>query len=142
MSLPATIGVANGEFVLSSAKSKLEMLNQQKKVVQIDRDKFDTATYYSKDDKEFIRGTVPLDSEHGLREMRVYPGEIYNLKNPYAKILPMSEEQIEFLINKESNPKVREGLEALAVDRDKYYYDPLTDPKREYRSLEEQGRRL
>ncbi len=142
VSLPATIGGADGEFIIFSAKRRLEMLNQQKKVVQIDRDKFDTATYYSKDDKEQIKGTVSLDSEHGLREMRVFPGEIDNLKNPYAKILPMSEEQIEYLINKESNPKVREGLKALAVDRKNYIYDPLTDSEREYVSFESQGRGL
>ncbi len=142
VSLPAYIKGVDSEYMISSAQRRLEMLSNQAKVVQINRDKFDTATYYSKDDKELIRGTVSLDSEHGLREMRVFPGEIDNLKNPYAKILPMSEEQIEYLINKESNPKVREGLKALAVDRKNYIYDPLTDSEREYVSFESQGRGL
>ena len=91
------------------------------------REKLDTARIVSEDKAKGIRynATTPLNQEHGLRDM-VLPGGY----DPYPQdvvIPPLSKEQIEEMIQRESNPKVAEGLRAYAVDRENYYYNSAED---------------
>lgn len=91
------------------------------------REKLDTAKIISEDKTKGIRyvATTPLNQEHGLRDM-VLPGgyEPY----PQEVIIPsLSKEQIEAMIQRESNPKVAEGLRAYAVGRENYFYNSAED---------------
>ena len=50
--------------------------------------------------------------------------------DPYPQnvvISPLSQEQIEAMIQKESNPKVKKGLREYAVDREIYFYNSSDD---------------
>ncbi len=90
------------------------------------REKLDTARIFSEDKTRGIRynATTPLNQEHGLRDM-VLPGG-----DPYPQnvvISPLSQEQIEAMIQKESNPKVKKGLREYAVDREIYFYNSSDD---------------
>ena len=90
------------------------------------RDKLDTARIVHEDTTNGIRynATIPLNQEHGLRDMIVLGGDPYPQN---VVIPPLSKEQIEAMIQRESNPKVAEELRALAVDRENYYYNSAED---------------
>ncbi len=91
------------------------------------REKLDTARVISEDKRKGIRynATISLDQEYGLRDI-VLPGG----DDPYPQdivILPLSHEQIEAMIQRESNSKVAEGLRSYAVGRENYYYNSSED---------------
>ena len=91
------------------------------------REKLDTARLVVEDKGKGIRynATTLLNQEHGLKDM-VLPGGY----DPYPQdvvIPPLSKEQIEAMIQRESNPKVAEELRALAADRENYYYNSADD---------------
>ena len=91
------------------------------------RDKLDTARIVSEDKTKGIRysAITPLNQEHGLRDMVLLGGY-----DPYPQdvvIPPLSQEEIEVMIQRESNPKVAEGLRAYAVGRTTYSYNSAED---------------
>lgn len=91
------------------------------------RDKLDTARILSEDKKRGIRysAITPLNQEHGLRDMILLGGY-----DPYPQnvvIPPLSQEEIEAMIQRESNPKVAEGLREYAIGRNTYSYDSAED---------------
>ena len=68
---------------------------------------------------------VLLDTEHGLRDMRLRNANV----DPYpkdVKIEPLSKDEIEELLSKE-DPDVAKALRPFAIDRDKYSYDAFKD---------------
>lgn len=91
------------------------------------REKLDTARIISVDKTKGIKyiATTPLNQEYGLRDMGLPSGY-----DPYPQdvvIPPLSQEEIEAMIQKERNPKVEEGLRAYAVGRENYYYNSAED---------------
>ena len=99
--------------------------NYQTKMLMV-RDKLDTALVISENKVMGTRyvATIPLNQEHGLRDMFLpngdpFPGDIV--------ISPISEEEIESMIQKENNLKVAEGLRCYATDREDYSYRSDTD---------------
>ncbi len=91
------------------------------------RDKLDTARIVSEDKTKGIRysAITPLNQEHGLKDMVLLGGY-----DPYPQdvvIPPLSQEEIEVMIQRESNPKVAEGLRAYAVGRTTYSYNSAED---------------
>lgn len=91
------------------------------------RDKLDTARILSEDKKRGIRysAITPLNQEHGLSDMILLGGY-----DPYPQnvvIPPLSQEEIEAMIQRESNPKVAEGLREYAIGRNTYSYDSAED---------------
>lgn len=91
------------------------------------RDKLDTARIVSEDKTKGIRysAITPLNQEHGLRDMVLLGGY-----DPYPQnvvIPPLSQEEIEVMIQRESNPKVAEGLREYAVGRNTYSYNSAED---------------
>ncbi len=93
------------------------------------RQSLDTAWLYAYDNEKETeyRTCFRLNWEHGLREMRA-PGDMLN-SCPDEVIIPeMSKEEIQALIDKESDPKVREGLISLAQGRENYHYYSKEDP--------------
>ena len=91
------------------------------------RVKFDIARVMHVEPKQKIKysAEVLLDSEHGLRDMRL----INNNTDPYpreVKIEPMSREKIEELLAKEE-PGVAQALRPFAEGRDTYTYDSFLD---------------
>ena len=92
------------------------------------RDKFDTAQvlYENRDlDYKFI-GKSRLDINRSLGNM-VLPYEI-GAGEFEKEILPMSPWEIEKIINKEQNEKIKEGLKKYAEGREDYYYNTEEDP--------------
>lgn len=91
------------------------------------RDKLDTARILSEDKKRGIRysAITPLNQEHGLRDMILLGG--YDLYPQNVVIPPLSQEEIEAMIQSESNPKVAEGLREYAIGRNTYSYDSAED---------------
>lgn len=91
------------------------------------RDKLDTAKIISEDRTKGIKysAITPLNQEHGLRDMAAlldggpYPQNVV--------IPPLSQEEIEVMIQRESNPKVAEGLREYAVGRNTYSYNSAED---------------
>ena len=77
------------------------------------RDKLDTAKIISEDRTKGIKysAITPLNQEHGLRDMALLGGY-----DPYVVIPPLSQEEIEVMIQRESNPKVAEGLRECIND--------------------------
>lgn len=90
------------------------------------RDKLDTARLVIDDKSKGItyNATVPLNQEHGLKEMILNGGDIYQQD---IIILPLSQLEIEAMIQKESNPKVAEGLRKYATGRETYAYSSTYD---------------
>ena len=91
------------------------------------RVKFDIARVMHVEPKRRIKysAEVLLDTEHGLRDMRL----INNNTDPYpreVKIEPMSKEKIEEILSKES-PGVAKALRPFAEGRDTYSYDSFMD---------------
>lgn len=91
------------------------------------RDKLDTARILIEDKKRGIRysAITPLSQENGLRDMVLFGGY-----DPYPQnvvIPPLSQEEIEAMIQRESNPKVAEGLRGYAIGRNTYSYDSAED---------------
>lgn len=88
------------------------------------RDKLDTAKIISEDRTKGIKysAITPLNQEHGLRDMALLGGY-----DPYVVIPPLSQEEIEVMIQRESNPKVAEGLREYAVGRNTYSYNSAED---------------
>lgn len=91
------------------------------------RDKLDTARLVI-DDKS--KGTkynaiVPLNQEHGVMNM-IYTtgGYIYQQD---ITILPLSQSEIEAMIQKETNSKVAEGLRKYVAGREVYAYSSTYD---------------
>jgi len=91
------------------------------------REKLDTARVVSEDRSKGIKynATAPLNQEHGLRDMVLLGG--YDTYPQDVVISPLSTDQIEAMIQRESNPKVAEGLRAYAVDRENYFYNSAMD---------------
>lgn len=91
------------------------------------RDKLDTARIVSEDKTKGIRysAITPLNQEHGLRDMVLLGG--YDQYPQDVVIPPLSQEEIEVMIQRESNPKVAEGLRAFAVGRTTYSYNSAED---------------
>lgn len=92
------------------------------------RDKLDTAKIISEDRTKGIRysAITPLNQEHGLRDMAA----LLDGYGPYPQnvvIPPLSQEEIEAMIQRESNPKVAEGLREYAVGRNTYSYNSAED---------------
>ena len=101
------------------------------------REKLDVArfVYEDKTRNRHYQASVPLNQEHGLREMHTIGGD------PFPKeimIDPISSEELEEMITRENNPKVEEGLRVFAEGREKYYYNSNEDShfKRENVDLE------
>lgn len=91
------------------------------------RDKLDTAKIISEDRTKGIKysAIAPLNQEHGLRDMALLGGY-----GPYPQnvvIPPLSQEEIEVMIQRESNLKVAEGLREYAVGRNTYSYNSAED---------------
>ncbi len=77
-------------------------------------------------EKMGYRSKTRLSSEHGLRKMEPIH---YIEEYPEDVVIPkMTEEEIQALIEKEPDPKVREGLVVLAQGRENFYYDSNYDP--------------
>lgn len=91
------------------------------------REKLDTARIVSEDRTKGIRynATTPLNQEHSLRDMVLLGG--YDSYPQDVVISPLSQEQIEAMIQRETNPKVAKGLRAYAVGRENYYYNSADD---------------
>ncbi len=91
------------------------------------RGKLDTARMVSENKINGIRynSVVPLNQEHGLMDMSV--DETALSINPNVVIPPLSQEEIEAMLQRESNPKVAEGLRKYAIDRKFYSYDSAED---------------
>lgn len=92
------------------------------------RDKLDTAKIISEDRTKGIKysAITPLNQEHGLRDMAA----LLDGYGPYPQnvvIPPLSQEEIEIMIQRESNPKVAEGLREYAVGRNTYSYNSAED---------------
>ena len=92
------------------------------------RDKLDTAKIISEDRTKGIKysAITPLNQEHGLRDMAA----LLDGYGPYPQnvvIPPLSQEEIEVMIQRESNPKVAEGLREYAVGRNTYSYNSAED---------------
>lgn len=92
------------------------------------RDKLDTAKIISEDRTKGIKysAITPLNQEHGLRDMAA----LLDGYGPYPQnvvIPPLSQEKIEVMIQRESNPKVAEGLREYAVGRNTYSYNSAED---------------
>lgn len=92
------------------------------------RDKLDTAKIISEDRTKGIRysAITPLNQEHGLRDMAA----LLDGYGPYPQnvvIPPLSQEEIEAMIQRESNPKIAEGLREYAVGRNTYSYNSAED---------------
>lgn len=90
------------------------------------RDKLDTARLVIDDKSKGTKynATVPLNQEHGLKDMILNGGDIYQQD---ITILPLSQSEIEAIIQKESNSKVAEGLRKYAAGRETYAYSSLYD---------------
>lgn len=91
------------------------------------RDKLDTARIIKEDKTKGIRynSIIPLNQQYGLRDMILSGGY-----NPYPQnviIPPLSQKEIESMIQRESNPKVAEGLRKYAINRNTYSYDSTKD---------------
>lgn len=90
------------------------------------REKLDTARKLVEDKETGIKysATIPLNQEHGLSDMIPIGGDPYPQE---IVIPPLSQEQIEEMIQKETNSKVAEGLRKYAVGRNTYSYNSLED---------------
>lgn len=84
------------------------------------RDYFDTALLLRMDGngKTLYRSQVPLNQEHGLKNMKVMGGGFDN----FVEIPPRSIAATKSIISREQNAKVREGLKSWAVGRERYLY--------------------
>lgn len=90
------------------------------------REKLDTAQMVVEVDGKGViySAKTRLDQQHGLRDMEVYTGGSY----PQDVVIPpLSQEEIEEMIQRESNPKIAEGLRECAVGRENYYYNSAED---------------
>lgn len=101
------------------------------------RDKLDTARYdYKNMDGTNAHAVIPLSEQYGLREM--WPD--FDSSKKEIIIPPKSKEEIVAMLQKESNPKVREGLAKLAVGREEYYYNSNEDKDFVWEVLKENGK--
>lgn len=91
------------------------------------RDKLDTARVLTEDKTKGIRysATTILSQEHGLRDMVLPAGFSYQQD---VIITPLSQGEIDEIIQRESSQKVAEGLKGYAAGRDTYSYDSKSDP--------------
>ncbi len=112
--------------------------NYDSKVI-LTRDKFDTAKAYAeyKNSGEEYSATVQLNSEHGLRDMKLSSSP----RDWIFPITPATQDYLDATIGQEKNPKVAAALAKLAVGRDTYYYNPEMDDDYVYKNPENvQGR--
>ena len=74
------------------------------------RNKIHTANLYYEDKKEGIiyKGNIMLSQEHGLKDMTIPSG--IDISNQPKLIPKLTEEQINEIIGKETNPRVKEGM--------------------------------
>lgn len=88
------------------------------------RDSLDTARVVQ-EDKSGIRynATNVLNQEHGLKNLILNGGGYLQ----DVVIDPLPKEQVDEMIQRESNPKVREGLKRYATGRENYRYDSAQD---------------
>ena len=70
------------------------------------------------------RSIVPLNQEHGLRDMRTI-GDTQHQKE--VVIESLSQEEIDNMIKKENNEKVADGLRKYAAGRTTYSYNSADD---------------
>lgn len=101
--------------------------DKYEKRILLERDKLDTARIFMEDKTNGIRynAITLLKQEYGLRDMVLSGGY-----DPYPQnvvISPLSQEEIEVMIQRESNPKVAEGLREYAVGRNTYSYNSAED---------------
>lgn len=91
------------------------------------RDKLDTARVLMEDKTKGIRYSAAtiLSQEHGLRDMVLPTGFSYQQD---VVINPLSQGEIDGMLQRENNPKVAEGLRVYAAGRDVYFYDSKSDP--------------
>ena len=91
------------------------------------RDQLDTAQVIFEDRPRKIeyRSVLPLNQEHGLRDMALLGG--YDPYPENTEIKPLSQEEIEEMIRRENNPKVEEDLRKYATGRSTYYYNSADD---------------
>lgn len=87
------------------------------------REKLDTAriVYEDKSTNHKHYGVVPLDQQHGLRDMFIANG--YNTYPvPEVTIHPLMQAEVDAMIARESDERVAEGLKEYAVGRTTYSY--------------------
>ena len=87
------------------------------------REKLDTAriVYEDKATNHKHYGVVPLDQQHGLRDMFIANG--YNtFPVPDVTIHPLMQAEVDAMIARESDIRVAEGLKEYAVGRTTYSY--------------------
>ena len=90
------------------------------------REKLDTARYIVKENEEVTySSTIPLDQQNGLSDMII---SNYSSSDFDIIINPLSKEEIDAMLQKESDPIVREGLRKYADGRESYFYDSKEDP--------------
>lgn len=123
LELADDIKSVNVGSMLFAARQGLNSSNYFKTKRSFRRDMLDTAyyTYENNVNDEKFSYIVPLNQEHGLKNMK----QIGGYEHPMPVVIPtLSSEQIDAMIQRESDPKVREGLKKLAVGRENYYYNP------------------
>ena len=126
LELADDIKSVNVGSMLFAARQGLNSSNYFKTKRSFRRDMLDTAyyTYENNVNDEKFSYIVPLNQEHGLKNMK----QIGGYEHPMPVVIPtLSSEQIDAMIQRESDPKVREGLKKLAVGRENYYYNPELD---------------
>ena len=87
------------------------------------REKLDTAKVIYEDASKGIKyiATTPLNQEHGLRDM-IFQGPAQEVIIP-----PLNKDEIEKMIQRETNQKVAEELRKYAIGRESYSYDSSED---------------
>lgn len=105
--------------------SKADMDNYVEKYT-LERNTFDTARFKSesKEDGVTYNGIIFLNQKFGLKEMNI------SSHNKYPRetiISPLSREEIDNIISKETNEQVRKGLEELSLGRENYSYNSNYD---------------
>ncbi len=101
--------------------------NLERKRIVISREYLDTAYLYieNKDNSTRFYSKVPLNQEHGLRDMEI--DEAYEKCPKEVFIPPLENWEIDLIITSEKNPNVQEGLKYLAIGRDSFTYDSKND---------------
>lgn len=120
-------------FSKSAFNGSLGNLYDTKTILR--RDKLDTARIYVENKNSDFKysAIIPLNQEHGLRDMTMIGG--YDSYPTEIVIKPLSPEEITAIISKEPDLKIQEGLKEYAVGRENYYYNSLDDPYFIYQQL-------
>ncbi len=112
-----------------SLNTQIENVYDKRELVS--REKIDTARVVVEDKKNgystiAFSAVVPLSTEHGLKNM--VPQNGINEYTDSIEIPDMTEFEVQEMVNKETNPKVREGLAGYAQSRAGYHYNSAEDP--------------